>query len=89
MFTRSHSDVKMDTMAGNSVFPTATTSMDSFKIFGTYRLAENLSVTASYWYERYKSDDWRLDGVQADTVASLSLFTTWLRRHEPGEPLAP
>lgn len=71
VFTRSDSDIEMDTTAGVSDFPTATTSMDSFKLFATYRLAENLSVTASYWYERYKSADWRLDGVQPDTVPSL------------------
>ena len=55
VFTRSDNDVEMDTTAGNSLFPTATTSMDSLKIFGTYRLRENLSVTASFWHERYKS----------------------------------
>jgi len=64
----------MDTTAGTSAFPTATTSMDSFKIFGTYRLRENLSVTASFWHERYKSQDWRLDGVQPATVPSLLTF---------------
>jgi MtrB/PioB family decaheme-associated outer membrane protein len=71
VFTRSDSDIEMDTTAGISNFPTATTSMDSFKIFGTYRLQENLSVTASYWYERYQSADWRLDGVEPATVPSL------------------
>ena len=74
VFTRSDNDVEMDTTAGTSAFPTATTSMDSFKIFGTYRLRENLSVTASFWHERYKSQDWRLDGVQPATVPSLLTF---------------
>jgi MtrB/PioB family decaheme-associated outer membrane protein len=74
VFTRSDNDVEMDTTAGNSLFPTATTSMDSLKIFGTYRLRENLSVTASFWHERYKSQDWRLDGVLPATVTSLLTF---------------
>jgi MtrB/PioB family decaheme-associated outer membrane protein len=71
VFTRSHSDIEMDTTAGKSVFPTATTSMDSFRIFGTYRLGERLSLTASVWHERYRSADWSLDGVLPATVSSL------------------
>ena len=74
VFTRSHSDIEMDTTAGKSVFPTATTSMDSFRIFGTYRLRENVSITASYWYERYKSANWQLDGIGPATVPSLLTY---------------
>jgi len=70
-FTRSRSDVELETAAGNSLFPSAKTSRDSFKIFGTYRLRDNLSLTASYWHERYRSQDWRLDGVYPATVPSL------------------
>ena len=71
VFTRSYRDIEMDTTAGKSVFPTAKTSMDSFRIFGTYRLGERLSLTASVWHERYRSADWSLDGVLPATVSSL------------------
>jgi MtrB/PioB family decaheme-associated outer membrane protein len=71
VFTRARSDIEMDTAAGRSLFPEAKTSMDTYKLFGTYRLRDNLSVTASVWYERYRSTDWRLDGVMPATVPSL------------------
>ena len=71
VFTRSNSKVKMDTGGANSAFPEATTSMDTYKLFGTYRLRENLSLTASFWHERYRSADWAFDGVQPATVPSL------------------
>ena len=35
---------------------------------------DNLWLNGSYWYERYKSEDWALDGVQPDTVWNLLAF---------------
>ena len=71
VYTRMRSNIEMDASAVTSAFPTARTSVDSYKLFGTYRLRENLSVTASVWYERYRATDWRLDGVMPGTVPSL------------------
>ncbi len=71
VFTRSRSDMELEPVAGNALFPSATTSMDSLKVFATYRLRENLSLTASFWHERYRAQDWRLDGVLPATVPSL------------------
>ena len=70
-FTRSRSDMTLEPVAGNALFPSATTSMNSLKVFATYRLRESLSVTASFWHERYRAQDWRLDGVAPATVPSL------------------
>ena len=74
VYTRMRSNIEMDASAATSAFPTARTSVDSYKLFGTYRLRENLSVTASVWYERYRTADWRLDGVMPGTVPSLLSF---------------
>ena len=34
----------------------------------------NLSVVGSCWYERYDSQDWRLDGVHPATISNLLAF---------------
>ncbi len=73
-YTRSHSDVTVDTGAFAPPFPTAGTALDSVKLSATYRLKENISLTGSYWYERYDAQDWRLDGVLPATVPNLLAF---------------
>lgn len=74
VFSRSRSDVSMDNGAANPAFPRATTALDSFKLHATYKLQDNLSLTGSYWYEHYTSQDWRLEGVLPGTVGNLLAF---------------
>lgn len=74
MFTRSRSDVTVDTGAMGSLFPTASTSLDSLKLHATYKLRDNLSLIGSFWHERYDATDWRLDGVLPATVSNLLSF---------------
>lgn len=73
-FARSRSDMGVDTGASSPAFPTATTLRDTVKLRATYRLMDNLSLSGSYWYERYDAQDWRLDGVLPATVANLLAF---------------
>ena len=44
------------------------------KLYATYKLKDNLWLTGSYWYERYDSQDWRLDGVLPATIPNLLAF---------------
>ena len=69
--SRSHSDVAVDNSAAAPPFPTATTQLDSLKLYGTYKLKDNLWVTGSYWYEHYDSQDWQLDGITPATIPNL------------------
>jgi MtrB/PioB family decaheme-associated outer membrane protein len=69
--SRSRSDVAVDNVLAAPPFPTAETSLDAIKLYATYRLKENLSITGSYHYERYDSQDWRLDGIGPATVSNL------------------
>ena len=73
-FSRSRSNVSVDTGASGPSFPTVSTSMDRFKLYASYRLKDNLSLIGSYWYERYDSQNWALDGVAPDTVNNLLAF---------------
>ena len=73
-FSRSRSNVSVDTGASGPSFPTVSTSMDRLKLYASYRLKDNLSLIGSYWYERYDSQNWALDGVAPDTVNNLLAF---------------
>lgn len=69
--SRSRSDVAVDSSAAAPPFPTATTQLDSAKFYATYKLKSNLSVTGSYWYEHYDSQDWQFDGIYPATIPNL------------------
>ena len=69
--SRSHSDVSVDNVLAAPAFPTAKTKLEAIKLYGTYSLKDNLSITGSYHYEHYDSTDWRLDGIAPGTVPNL------------------
>ena len=68
---RSHSDTAVDFVTGVPAFPTATTKMDSVKLWGVYKLKDNLSIAGSYEYQHYSSDDWMFQGIAPATVPNL------------------
>jgi MtrB/PioB family decaheme-associated outer membrane protein len=71
-FARSYSDIDMYSgAAGATPFPTATTALDSLKLFATYAWSESITLVGNYWYEHYDAKDWRLDGVQPGTIPNL------------------
>lgn len=70
-YTRSRSDAMIDAGTASPAFPTASTSLDSVKLYATYHLQQNLSLTGGFWYEDYRSRDWKLDGVLPATVGNL------------------
>ncbi|MGP1680016.1 MAG: MtrB/PioB family decaheme-associated outer membrane protein [Burkholderiales bacterium] len=69
--TRSRSEINVNTGASNPAFPHVTAKLDSLKLYATYRMKENMSLQAGYWYERYDSRDWMLDGVAPDTIPNV------------------
>ena len=71
--SRSRSDIGVDNALAAAPFPTAKTSLESLKLYGTYNLKKDLSITGSYQYEHYNTQDWRLDGIGPATVPACSL----------------
>jgi opacity protein-like surface antigen len=69
--SRSRSEVAVDNVLAAPPFPTARTKLEAFKLYGTYNLKDNLSITGSYHYEHYDTQDWRLDGIAPATVSTL------------------
>jgi MtrB/PioB family decaheme-associated outer membrane protein len=72
--TRMYNDVTVDAGVTSPPFPTITTTIDRFRLRAVYQLQKNLSVVGSWWYERYDSQDWHLDGVFPSTISNLLAF---------------
>ena len=73
-FSRMYNDVTVDAGVTSPPFPTNTTSIDRFRLRAVYQLQKNLSMVGSWWYERYDSQDWHLDGVYPSTISNLLAF---------------
>ena len=75
-YTLSYSTGKVRTNGGGTGgnFPDLKSNLDSVKLYADYRLKENLSLHAAYWYEHYRSKDWMLDGVYPDTIPNVIAF---------------
>ena len=50
------SDVAVDNILAAPAFPNAKTKLETFKLYGTYNLKDNLSITGSYQYEHYDTN---------------------------------
>ncbi|WP_341677462.1 MtrB/PioB family decaheme-associated outer membrane protein [Niveibacterium sp. SC-1] len=61
----------MVTQGIDSKFPTANATVQTFKLHASYLLQKNLWLNGDYWYEAYRSHDWRYDGVDPTTVPNF------------------
>ena len=74
VFSRARSETEVQTGVGEPAFPLAKTAVDSLKFHASYKLKDNLWLKASYWYEAYEAQDWRVDGLLPATVPNLLAF---------------
>ncbi|HEX6020063.1 MAG TPA: MtrB/PioB family outer membrane beta-barrel protein, partial [Burkholderiaceae bacterium] len=72
--TRMYNDVTVDAGVASPPFPTITTAVDRLRLRAVYQLQKDLSLVGSWWWERYDSADWHLDGVGPATVSNLLAF---------------
>jgi len=72
--TRMKNDVTVVAGVTSTLFPTNTTSVDRLRLKAVYQMQKNLSLVGSWWYERYDSTDWHLDGVYPATISNLLAF---------------
>ncbi len=77
-FVDTDSDQKFRTYGAADVnpenLPTVETTLHHFEASGTWHMREDLSLKLDYQYYRYSSDDWALQGVQADTMEKVLTF---------------
>lgn len=57
--------------AAPSAMPDLKTRLSTFSIWGNYALAKDKSIKVGYLTERYKAEDWALDGVTPTTLANV------------------
>ena len=79
---RSRSDMSVDAGDLSPPFPAATTTLDSLKLSASYRYSKKLTFFGGYWYERYRSSDWRQGGILPATVTNLLVFGEQPPRYE-------
>lgn len=72
------SDGEIGLTAGSALtvapLPPNTTRLDSLNLYGGWQLHERWAMRLRYWYERYRSTDWALDGVAANQLANVILL---------------
>jgi len=74
VITRSTGKVSVNTGTPAAGFPDLNSDLDSLKLYADYRLQDNMTIHAAYWYEHYSSTDWMLDDVNPDTISNVISF---------------
>jgi MtrB/PioB family decaheme-associated outer membrane protein len=74
VLSHSKGEVSVDNGTSAPDFPDLKTDLNTLKLYADYRLKENMTVHTAYWYERYDSKDWMLDGVEPDTIPNVISF---------------
>jgi hypothetical protein len=69
--SRSVGDIKVSTALSEPGFPSIKSDLDSFKLWATYKVKTDLMVRASFWQERYSSQNWAIDGVGPATIPNV------------------
>ncbi len=72
--SRSHSEISVGSPLGGAGFPDMTAKLDRLKLYASYQLKDNVSLLGSYWYERFDSNNWMLDGVAPATIPNVLTF---------------
>lgn len=65
---------KINISAASEDFPDLEVDLASLKLYADYRMKDNMSVHAAYWYESYDTKDWTLDDVDSDTISRVLGF---------------
>lgn len=73
-YTASRSIGKATIEGATPGFPDLYSRIDSFKLYGDYRMKQHLALHFGYWYEQYRSRNWMVDGVAVDTIANVISF---------------
>lgn len=74
VWSRSTGEIAVDNGSSPADFPDLKTSLDTLNLYASYRLRDNLTLRAAYWYEEYDSNDWMLDGVGVATIPNVIAF---------------
>jgi MtrB/PioB family decaheme-associated outer membrane protein len=72
------SDGRIDVVAGSALtfapLPPNRTRLESFSLYGKYRVRQDLSVVVRWWNERYRATDFAVDDIAANQLANVILL---------------
>ena len=71
--SRSRIDVQTGTDLTSAPLPSVDTRLHSLRLQGRWHLSTRTSVGLSWWLERFRSDQFALDGVEVDQLANIIL----------------
>jgi hypothetical protein len=73
-YARSEGDVTLSAVGLKDDFPTLKTRSHTARMNVSYDLNPQMKLMGGWWYARYRSDDWALDGVGPATIGNV---LTW------------
>ncbi len=51
--------------------PDLVTKLSSVKLYGTYKVNKNVTLKATYWYQKLETSDWAWDTIQPATIPNV------------------
>ncbi|HSM12418.1 MAG TPA: MtrB/PioB family decaheme-associated outer membrane protein [Lysobacter sp.] len=76
LYSKAHSN--LDFAAGSALevapLPRDVTRLNSLNVHGTFKMRPNTALRLGYWYERYHSTDWSIDGIEPNQLANVILL---------------
>lgn len=76
LYSKSRSDLNF--AAGSALttrpLPRDVTRLESLNLYSNYKLRESTSLRLGYWFERYHSTDWAVDGIDPNQLANVILL---------------
>ncbi|WKZ32164.1 MAG: MtrB/PioB family decaheme-associated outer membrane protein [Thermodesulfobacteriota bacterium] len=74
-YSYSQSTARLTFLPGRPPMPDLVTRLHSAALTGTYNIDKNLSLSAGYRYENYRSDDWQTDVVDPGSADIANVIT--------------
>lgn len=71
---QSTGQISIVTGTENSQFPDLETDLRTLKLYGDYKLKDNLTLHAEFWNNHYTSSNWMFDGVDPATIPNVLSF---------------
>lgn len=70
-YSRSRGEITVNTSGLTSQFPDLETQLHGVRFYAEYRKSDALSLRLGYFYERYRLDDWAVEGITPTTIPNV------------------
>jgi MtrB/PioB family decaheme-associated outer membrane protein len=76
LYSKTRSDLNFAVGSALSArpLPRDVTRLESLTLYCNYKMRANTALRLGYWYERYHSADWSVDGIDPDQLANVILL---------------